>query len=117
MRFCVDAQLPRRLAQALQAAGHEATHSLDLPAGNRTADAVLSDWADRHEAVMVTKDGDFLISRTLRGRPHRLLLLKVGNCRNDELLRLVEAQLARLVDVFGEPACVELSQSWMVVHP
>jgi predicted nuclease of predicted toxin-antitoxin system len=35
MKFLVDAQLPRRLAQWLQAEGHEAVHTRDLPKGNR----------------------------------------------------------------------------------
>ena len=29
MKFLVDAQLPRRLARRLQAAGHDAIHTID----------------------------------------------------------------------------------------
>ena len=38
MKFLMDAQLPRRLARNLAAAGHDVTHTLDLPLGNRTPD-------------------------------------------------------------------------------
>ena len=31
MKFLVDAQLPIRLARFLQASGHDAIHTLDLP--------------------------------------------------------------------------------------
>jgi Domain of unknown function (DUF5615) len=41
MKFLIDAQLPRRLATQLQQAGFEATHTLDLPNGNRTTDQAL----------------------------------------------------------------------------
>lgn len=41
MKFLIDAQLPRRLARRLEAAEHDAIHTLDLPAGNRTTDAVV----------------------------------------------------------------------------
>ena len=41
MRFLVDAQLPRRLAYWLNERGHDVRHTLDLPAGNRTSDAVI----------------------------------------------------------------------------
>ena len=41
MRFLVDAQLPKRLAEWLNEAGHDALHALDLPRGNRTSDAEL----------------------------------------------------------------------------
>ena len=41
MTFLIDAQLPRRLAIQLQKAGHEATHTLQLPEANRTTDRDL----------------------------------------------------------------------------
>lgn len=42
MKFPVDAQLPRRLANWLKAAGHGAIHTLELPAGNATTDACIT---------------------------------------------------------------------------
>jgi hypothetical protein len=47
MKFLIDAQLPRRMARRLHAAGHDAIHTLDLSAGNRTTDAEISRMADR----------------------------------------------------------------------
>lgn len=47
MKFLVDAQLPRRLAQSLIEAGFEAIHTLDLPLGNRTPDSVPVNAAER----------------------------------------------------------------------
>jgi predicted nuclease of predicted toxin-antitoxin system len=44
MKFLIDAQLPRRLTTQLRQAGFEATHTLDLPEGNRTTDQVLINW-------------------------------------------------------------------------
>jgi predicted nuclease of predicted toxin-antitoxin system len=43
MKFLINAQLPRRLAHQLRAAGLETTHTLDLPEGNRTSPR--SGWA------------------------------------------------------------------------
>ncbi|HTV61099.1 MAG TPA: DUF5615 family PIN-like protein, partial [Verrucomicrobiae bacterium] len=45
MKFIVDAQLPRRLARALAEAGHDVTHTLDLPLQNLTPDRVVSTQA------------------------------------------------------------------------
>lgn len=39
MKFLVDAQLPAKLCQLLQAAGHDAVHTSDLPDGNRTTES------------------------------------------------------------------------------
>lgn len=37
MKFLVDAHLPRRLCAMLAQRGHDAKHTLDLPAGNLPA--------------------------------------------------------------------------------
>lgn len=62
MKFLIDAQLPRRLARRLRAAGHDAIHTLDLPAGNRTTDAEICRIADSDGRAVVTKDADFVSS-------------------------------------------------------
>ena len=41
MNWLVDAQLPSRLARRLRERGEDAIHTLDLPDGNRTTDAVI----------------------------------------------------------------------------
>lgn len=64
MKFLVDAQLPRQLAYQLVALGHEAVHTLELPQGNCTTDQAICAWADEINAVVLTKDADFVISRT-----------------------------------------------------
>jgi len=37
MKFLIDAQLPRQLADLLGEEGHDVLDSLDLPEGNRTS--------------------------------------------------------------------------------
>ena len=53
-RFLVDAHLPRRLASELREAGHDAVHTLDLPAGNRTTDADINAISLRDERVVAS---------------------------------------------------------------
>jgi hypothetical protein len=60
MKFIVDAQLPRRLARELVAAGHDVAHALELPLGNRTPDGDIAALAVREGRVVVTKDSDFV---------------------------------------------------------
>jgi len=38
VKFLIDAQLPARLAEFLNQAGHDAVHTLGLPDGNRSTD-------------------------------------------------------------------------------
>jgi len=55
MRFLLDAMSPRRLARRLNASGHDAVHTLDLPPGNRTCDRDIRALADRDGREVVTK--------------------------------------------------------------
>lgn len=96
MNFLVDAQLPRRLAEQLRAAGHDALHTLDLPAGNRTTDEEINTVAERDSRVVITKDADFVNSFLLIRRPPKLLLVSTGNIGNQELEALFLRELARL---------------------
>ena len=89
MNFLVDAQLPRRLATWLAAAGHNAIHTLDLPDGNRATDQQILDRADQDQRVVVTKDADFVDSHLLQTRPAKLLLISTGNITNRELETLL----------------------------
>ena len=42
MKLLIDAQLPKRLANDLTAAGHDTLHTIDLPLGNQTPDEELA---------------------------------------------------------------------------
>ena len=96
MRFLIDAQLPKRLARRLGELGHDAIHTLDLLAKNRTPDQVVIGVATAEDRIAVTKDRDFVDSFILRREPPRLLWLTTGNLSNDKLLELFAATLPHL---------------------
>jgi predicted nuclease of predicted toxin-antitoxin system len=79
MKFVVDAHLPRQLCGMLGSHGHDAIHTLDLPAGNTTKDRVINQLSCDEQRVVVSKDTDFFYAHLLQGRPWRLLLVKTGN--------------------------------------
>ena len=116
MKFIVDAQLPRRLARELAAFGHDAVHTLDLSAGNRTQDKDIVALAIRENRVVVTKDNDFVTSFLLRGVPPKLLLISTGNISNDALSKLLAANLAVLESAFAKNDFVELGGSAITIH-
>jgi predicted nuclease of predicted toxin-antitoxin system len=96
--------------------GHDAAHTLDLPGGNRTTDGAICAVADENDAVVITKDADFVITRMLKGSPRRLLVIATGNIRNDELMMLIERNFARIESLFETPAHVELSRTALIVR-
>jgi len=116
MKFLVDAHLPRRLATQLNAAGHDALHTLDLPLKNRTPDAVINQISVDEQRVVVTKDADFRDSHLVKGQPYKLLLVSTGNIRNADLLSLFARNLERIVDAFQSHFFVELDRHHLIIH-
>jgi len=116
MKFLIDAQLPRRLAAELKQAGFEATHTLELPDGNRTTDQGLIELSIANQLVLVTKDSDFVQSFLLKRQPWKLLLVSTGNISNDELMKLFQmniGQIARSLTAFD---FIELNRSNLICH-
>lgn len=116
MKFLIDAQLPRRLANQLAAAGFETTHTLDLPQGNRTTDQSLITLSLKEQWVIVTKDTDFVESFLLKREPWKLLLVSTGNIGNDELVRLFQLNIEQLAESFRTFAFIELNRTSMICH-
>lgn len=116
MNFLVDAQLPRHLADQLGAAGHNALHTLDLPADNRTTDEAINAVAERDLRVVITKDGDFVNSFLLGSRPPKLLLVSRGNISNEDLRNLFATHLAQISAALLTNDFVELTRSTLVIR-
>lgn len=116
MNFLIDAQLPRRLAYHLHAAGHNALHTLDLLHGNRTTDSAISDLSMWERRVVVTKDADFVNSFLVLGRPYKLLLISTGNITNSALEALFVPNIPALVTAFLTYSYVELTSTTLIVH-
>lgn len=85
MRFLVDAQLPPKLAQTLIELGHQAEHLEDV--GLRHAkDGDIWNFAVSHQAVVVSKDEDFVDRFRRRGNGPVIVWLRIGNSSNRALL-------------------------------
>ncbi|MFZ2161735.1 MAG: DUF5615 family PIN-like protein [Sideroxyarcus sp.] len=115
MKFLVDAQLPRRLANWLNEAGHDTLHTLDLPKKNLTSDSDLVARAVRDGRIVVSKDADFVQSYLVSGEPS-LLLISTGNITNAELEKVLRANLAGIEAAFASSRFVEITRDSLVVH-
>jgi predicted nuclease of predicted toxin-antitoxin system len=116
MKFLVDAQLPRRMVTWLRMAGYDAIHTMDLDAGNRTADVQVISVADRDGRVVVTKDADFVDSHTLKRQPEKLLLVSTGNLTNAELKEIFVPLISRLAIEFEACDFLEIGRSGLIVR-
>ena len=116
MKLLVDAQLPKRLANMLRAAGHDVVHTLELPDGNRTHDQEICDISLRDQRVVITKDADFVNSFVLAGAPFKLLLVSTGNIDNAELELLFARNLKEIEAAFESHAFVEIDRRSLMLH-
>jgi predicted nuclease of predicted toxin-antitoxin system len=116
VRFLIDAQLPRRMAGWLHAAGGDGLHTLDLPAQNRTPDAQVSTAADSEGRIVVTKDADFVDSHLLKGQPQRLLLVSTGNISNQELELLMVPLIPDIMREFQSCRFIELTRTGLILR-
>jgi predicted nuclease of predicted toxin-antitoxin system len=116
MKFLVDAQLPRRLANCLRREGFEVIHTLDLPLRNRTPDSIISELSVRDQYIVVTKDEDFVSSFHLQRRPRKLLLVSTGNIKNAELEVLFLASFAEIVAGFQQFDFLEITRKAVISH-
>lgn len=85
MTLLLDENLSRRMVPALQQRFPESTQ-VALVGLERTADASLWDYARQHGFVLVSKDDDFRDLQMLRGYPPKLIVLRVGNAGNADVL-------------------------------
>jgi predicted nuclease of predicted toxin-antitoxin system len=89
LTFLVDEQLPQALVRWLIARGHHARHVADLGLSN-TDDIDIANVAKSEDLVIVSKDVDFAWLHAQDPASFRLILLRLGNCTNPELLRRLE---------------------------
>lgn len=115
MKFLVDAHLPPGLCALLQAAGHDAIHTTQLPAQNRTADPVINELSVTDKRVVISKDTDFYYTHVLYDRPWKLLLVRTGNIRARDLREPFQRQLPTIVQALENNSLVELGRTWVQI--
>jgi predicted nuclease of predicted toxin-antitoxin system len=110
MKCLVDAHLPPGLCGLLQAAGHEARHTRQLPAQNLTTDTVINQLSTKENLVVISKDTDFYYSHMLRAEPYKLLLVRTGNIGVQELKDLFARNLPAIELALENHSLVELDR-------
>lgn len=89
MKFLIDAQLPPALCEWLRHRGHQAIHVFEVGMVS-ASDVGIADRAEADDAILISKDEDFLTLRL----PDRfaLLRLRCGNGTNPVFFAWLEAR-------------------------
>lgn len=95
-RFLVDAQLPPALARKIESPGYPATHLIEVGL-LESSDSRIWDYAMAHQAIIVTKDEDFVIRASVSKAAPSIVWLRIGNCPDARLLSWFEHEMAAVV--------------------
>jgi predicted nuclease of predicted toxin-antitoxin system len=114
MKFLIDAQLPKLLAQYLRDQGLDAIHTLELPDRNRTSDSQIRAFSLAEQRVVITKDSDFYDSFKQKQEPFKLIYLTVGNLSNQQLVHLFEKNLPHILKLMQLSHVVEMNQHFII---
>jgi len=116
LRFLVDAQLPVLVSTFLKSKGYDAIHTSELPLGNATGDNVIRNIVIAENRILITKDDDFLQSYLLYNMPEKLLLVKTGNIRNSELLKIFQNGFEIICRLFTKHSLIEITKEQIITH-
>jgi predicted nuclease of predicted toxin-antitoxin system len=89
LNFLVDAQLPPGLARWISSHGHQGTHVFEIGL-QAAADPVIWEHARKENAVIISKDEDFVDRWLLSEMPVALIWIRKGNCSNQALMAWFE---------------------------
>jgi predicted nuclease of predicted toxin-antitoxin system len=111
VRFLVDAQLPPALARLLIELGHEAQHVGDLDL-LRASDRDIWHRASDRDAILITKDADFVTLRAIRGSGPAIVWMRIGKPRAAFCLTASGRPCRRLSKRFNAGSKSLWSLSW-----
>lgn len=103
MKLLLDANLSRRLVPALEQ-DFPGSSQVALMGLERASDADLWQVARDQGFVLVTKDDDFTDLQALRGYPPKLVILRLGNCTNQQIQDALLGAARRIRDSLAEAA-------------
>lgn len=85
MKFLIDNQLPKVLAEHLRARGQDCQHVLDAGLAD-ASDTSIYRYAEAEERILISKDEDFLYLANQPKSKIKLVWVRLGNCRTTALL-------------------------------
>lgn len=106
MRFLVDENLPRQLADLLQASGHDAVHVGEFGLFS-APDPKILEKAREEDRILISADTDFgtILAESQAELPSIILIRRTSNRRAFHLVGMIEANLPALSEDL-ESGCV-----------
>ncbi len=104
LKFLVDTQLPPKLSLFIKSKGYDSKHTTDYSDGHLFNDTKIKTIAIDENRIIVTEDKDFFDSFIVKGFPPKVLLIDLGNIKNDVLIEIINNNIKLIVDKFESGA-------------
>lgn len=95
MKFLCDVHISYRFVKALQTFGFETIHVNQILEKWHTKDKDITNFADKNNFVIISKDADFKTSFLLNQRPRKLIKINLGNISNSHLIEIFKNNFDR----------------------
>lgn len=109
MKFLVDAHLPKSICGYF--INCDCIHTSDLETGNITKDTAINTLSLNEKRIVITKDTDFYYSYIISHRPYKLVLVKLGNMRLDEIKRYFKDNSKKMLEILENHSFIVLERS------
>ena len=104
LKLLFDTQLPPKLSMFFEQKGFDSIHTTFFEYGFLLKDSEINDIAINQDRIIVTKDNDFIDNFVVNGSPPKVLLIKIGNINNNDLISIIERNLTNIETLFKDKA-------------
>jgi len=87
-----------------------------LPKGDESSDLEITEYADKHDLMVCTKDFDFYHSHMVLNRPNKLFLITTGNIKNRQLFDLIRENTLIIKNILTSCKFIELTNDGIIGH-
>ena len=100
MKLLLDQNLSRKIVSQINDLYPESCH-LTTVLPETALDQEIWEFAKGNDFVIVTKDDDFEQRSVLLGHPPKVLWIRLGNCKTEDITELL-IRLSPIIEAFGK---------------
>lgn len=109
MNFLIDAHLPPSIT--IYFLGHNVFHTSELPDKNNTKDHIINSLSIQEKRIVITKDTDFYYSYLSAKKPYKLVLVKLGNMKINELKQYFQLNASKIISLMENYSFIILEKT------
>ncbi len=109
MKFIIDAQLSPHLAKWLTQTFELEAYSVSYLNMISASDIEIFDYAKKENAIVITKDEDFVQLLYRLGSPPKIIWLTFGNTTNERVKNILNKNIQQIIQQLEHADLVEIS--------